>query len=244
MWSVCLPSIVHITQLAGVHSFSRTCCLVTGSAESRTRIATSVMLSFFFLCKDRPLLVQVTKGIWKTHKMTLGQLIKHDWMDYSLLACKCFFFFLWTNKTFAQHLLVIDCGVLHIYSLWWTLCYWKHGFKASTTVQWTRQTEETRTQQHIALSYHGTCHVRTTCQQPTKKSGPTLRTCAWCQETWRVFTSSPKQLCRENATCALGKKTHGAVPDTRDSFSKLSATWKCTWNVVTMPRHWIFVQGA
>lgn len=44
--------------------------------------------------------------------MTLGQLIEHDWMDYSLLAGKCIFF-LWTNKTSAQHLLMIGCRVLH-----------------------------------------------------------------------------------------------------------------------------------
>lgn len=52
------------------------------------------------------------------HKMTLGQLIKRDWMDYSLLACLLAkLFLLWTNETFAQHLLVIGCGVLHIFTV-------------------------------------------------------------------------------------------------------------------------------
>lgn len=53
--------------------------------------------------------------------MTLGQLIEHDWMDYSLLAGKCFFFFVDEQNicsTLAHNWLQSAT-----YSLWWTLYY-------------------------------------------------------------------------------------------------------------------------
>lgn len=171
--------------------------------------------------------------------MTLGQLIRREWMDYSLLACLRMLFFLWTNETFAQHLLMIGCGVvLHIVAVVDIILLktWFQSVNNSAVNPTNRRNKNTTTYctklpQHMPRTYYmsttnGKMDQRWEHVHDAKKhdgSSPVLPNgsvgkCNGCSE-------------KENASCSFGRET---------LVVKSSAAWKCTWNVVTMPLHRIF----
>lgn len=146
-----------------------------------------------------------------------------------------FFFFLWTNKTSAQHLLLIGCRVLHTHCGGHCIIENMVSKRQQQCVNLTNGRNKntttycTKLLQHMPHTYYmsttnGKMDQRRECVHDAKKhdgSSPILPNnfvgkCNGCSEK------------KKNAWCSF---RHARL------IFKRSVAWKCTWNVITMPLH-------